>query len=281
MAKPTVESGHAWDTGVPRVAALAALLILAPSAGAVLPGVNGKIVFVSGRDGTDATSRLYFKDAIGSQGGGAILARSPRSPASRSATRRSRRTARRSPSRPAARAARRRSATSTPSTSRSRARRRTGVNTNLTNSADLRNNQKPAWSPDSQFIYYSFGDPNSTLADAADILRKPANGTGPTPATPIVAITGSGEWQPSISPDGTRMCFTFQAGGTATAEVWTANLTGTLPAMPGPDDMIATTPAVAEYNCSWSPDGTKIAYVEGAFGTGELVQQSFPKEGSA
>jgi len=157
----------------------------------------------------------------------------------------------------------------------------TGVDTNLTDTADLRNNQKPAWSPDSQFIYYSFGDPNSTLADAADILRKPANGTGATPATPIVAITGSGEWQPSISPDGTRMCFTFQAGGTATAEVWTANLTGSLPAMPGPDDMIATTPAVAEYNCTWSPDGTKIAYVEGAFGAGELVQQSFPKDVSS
>jgi len=54
------------------VAALA-LLILPPSAGAVLSGVNGKIVFVSGRDGTDATSRLYFKDVIGGQGGGAIL----------------------------------------------------------------------------------------------------------------------------------------------------------------------------------------------------------------
>ncbi len=43
------------------------------------------------------------------------------------------------------------------------------------------------------------------------------------------------------------------------------------PAAPAPGVVVSLDPAVGEYNCTWSPDSTLVAYVHGIFGAGKLV----------
>ena len=121
---------------------------------------------------------------------------------------------------------------------------------------------KPAWSPDSQTIYYAFlrALPNPDL----DIVSEPAGGGT---VQQILSASGFDEFQPSISPDGSKMCFTLQStpGNPSTADLYVTSLpTG------GAFTTISAEPGIAEYNCTWSPDGQMIAFVIGAFGTGGL-----------
>ena len=123
---------------------------------------------------------------------------------------------------------------------------------------------KPAWTPDSQTIYFHRNDPNT--AANSDIYRKPAAGGAETLAIPDSGIS---EAQPAISPEGDRICFTLTSGGfNATADVLVAPLAN-------PANAIVVSkfanPAVGDYNCTWSPDGQMVAYVNGTFSTGRLV----------
>jgi len=101
-----------------------------------------------------------------------------------------------------------------------------GSGTNLTLANDPKPDIKPAWTPDSQTIYYSVGDifttpPNGNNNDAR-IVREPADGSG-TPSE-VLHISGAHVFQPSISPDGTQMCFTSAtaAGFTTSAVILVA-----------------------------------------------------------
>jgi dipeptidyl aminopeptidase/acylaminoacyl peptidase len=122
---------------------------------------------------------------------------------------------------------------------------------------------KPAWTPDSQSIYFTAGNPTGSNMD---IYRQPIGG-GPVP---ILTDPTANEFQPSISPDGTRMCFTRGTGAgfntTARVRVALANGGGQMD-LPG-------NAATGDYNCTWSPDGTKIAYVQGTFSNGDLVMEN-------
>ncbi len=121
---------------------------------------------------------------------------------------------------------------------------------------------KPAWTPDSQTVYFHRGDPNT--ASNSDIYRKPAAGGTETLAIPDSSIS---EAQPSISPDGNRICFTLTSGGfNNTADVVVAPL-----ANPASQVIVSKSIAQGDYNCTWSPDGQMIAYVNGIFGAGRLV----------
>ena len=125
---------------------------------------------------------------------------------------------------------------------------------------------KPAWTPDSQTLYYaktSAGPPVNH-----DIVKQPAAGG---PETPVANQQIGDEYQPSISPDGKRICFTWQskAGDPATAEIYTA----TLPDLTDGVNLSAD-PSRGDINCTWSPDGKRIAYVNGVFSQGKLVMKN-------
>jgi Tol biopolymer transport system component len=121
---------------------------------------------------------------------------------------------------------------------------------------------KPAWTPDSSTLFYEKGNPNAVTN--ADIMKRPLGGS----ETLAVTDSGVSEFQPSISPDGTQVCFTLSTNGfNDTADVLVAPITNP------PSGGLARSKDVlkGDYNCTWSPDGTLIAYVNGTFSTGRLV----------
>ncbi len=64
------------------------------------------------------------------------------------------------------------------------------------------------------------------------------------------------------------MCFTRGDLGSGAARVIKSLANG------GGQTELPGTSGVASYNCTWSPDGTKIAYVQGTFATGDLVMEN-------
>lgn len=139
-----------------------------------------------------------------------------------------------------------------------------GTTLNLTNNATIEG--KPAWSPDSAEIYYHQGNP--ALEDSLNIVKEPAGGGTVTNIAPSGA---ENEFQPSLSPDGKRLCFTRGkgaafGGGAATNRVIVSLANGG-------GQQVLSDEANAAYNCTWSPDGTQVAYVLGTFGTGSLVME--------
>ncbi|TMM09166.1 MAG: hypothetical protein E6G00_11135 [Actinobacteria bacterium] len=126
---------------------------------------------------------------------------------------------------------------------------------------------KAAWSPDSQTVYYSVGDitqpPNGTNNDIRLYQQLADNSSA---GTELLHITGAHVFQPSISPDGTKLCYTSStaAGNSTTAAVLAAPLSS-----PGSFTVIADS-LKGDYNCTWSPDGTKIAYTEDFGSNGEI-----------
>jgi Ca2+-binding RTX toxin-like protein len=143
------------------------------------------------------------------------------------------------------------------------------VNLNLTNSPGVIDG-KPTWSPNSQTLYYAVGNvnlpPNGNNNDVK-IFQEPANNSGAP--TQVVHITGAHAFQPSISPDGGRICYTISGtpGLNAGAAIFVAPLTA-------PNNAIVLAASgTGDYNCTWSPDGFFVAYVTGTFSTGKLVME--------
>lgn len=118
---------------------------------------------------------------------------------------------------------------------------------------------KPAWTPNSQTIYYAKGNPSGN----ANIMKRPANGGAETVGVPDSGIT---EFQPSVSPDGSKLCFTLSNGGfNATASILVAQVAN--PA----NQIVVSSSGLGDYNCTWSPDGQFVAYVTGTFTNGALT----------
>jgi Tol biopolymer transport system component len=126
---------------------------------------------------------------------------------------------------------------------------------------------KAAWSPDSQTLYYSVGDimvmPNGTNNDVR-LYQQPADNS--SAGTELLHISGAHVFQPSISPDGTKLCYTSSTGtgNSPSAAVFVAPLSA-----PGSFNVIAAS-GKGDYNCTWSPEGTQIAYTEDFAGNGDV-----------
>jgi hypothetical protein len=123
----------------------------------------------------------------------------------------------------------------------------------------------PVWGPNGNRIYYARKAVG--MAGEYDIVHEPADNSGsPT----ILPDAGSGidEWQPEISPDGTKVCFTFGPLFSANADVYVANIDGA--GTPFEFNANDTAMPVADYNCGWSPDGETIGFTRGLTSAGNL-----------
>ncbi len=136
-----------------------------------------------------------------------------------------------------------------------------------TNTFDL----KAAWSPDSQTIFFARSPkPTGDALEQFDIVKKGATDSVATPPTPVLTDATKSEYQPSISPDGTKLCYTRQTPQMqGTADIYVADLPGGGNQRDISDDL-----AKGDINCTWSPDGTKIAFSNGIFGTARLMVEN-------
>ena len=114
---------------------------------------------------------------------------------------------------------------------------------------------RPQWSPDGATIYYGRGVDTNDY----DIYRSPADGSNPL-GTAVVTGTGN-DYQPSLSPDGSTLCYTRDSGADKNVVVDPVGA-GTV--------ITDLAPGGIDYECAWSPDGQRIAFTRGAFGAGEL-----------
>lgn len=129
---------------------------------------------------------------------------------------------------------------------------------------------KPVWSPDGKTIYYS----RRAVGGADDDIRKEASDN--SQAVPSFVInSATAEYQAALSPDGTRMCYTRGAFGSAVADVYVVSLSDTS----SPVDISDTD--LGAYNCAWSPDGRTIAYARGTFANGALMSEPADDSGTA
>ena len=114
---------------------------------------------------------------------------------------------------------------------------------------------RPQWTPDGDTIYFA----RIVNANDYDIYRNASDGSQLPVGEPVV--TGNtNDYQPSLSPDGTRLCFTRDSGD---KNVVVQNVAG--------GGVIADlAPGGLDYECFWSPDGERIGFTRGAFGNGEL-----------
>ena len=82
------------------------------------------------------------------------------------------------------------------------------------------------------------------------------------------------EWQPALSPDGTKVCYSRGGMLDTTVDVYTANTNG----LNSNITMFKTSSTKGEFNCVWSPDGKRIGYTFGVFSGGDLL--TAPSDGS-
>jgi len=114
--------------------------------------------------------------------------------------------------------------------------------TRLTYNSDI--DYSPAWSPDgSKIAFMSWPDPDGS----ADVFVMNADGTGVTNLTNNPAGDGGPDW----SPDGTKIAFNSDRDGKVEVYVMNADGSGVTKVTNSPSQ---------DSGPAWSPDGSKIAF---------------------
>ena len=73
----------------------------------------------------------------------------------------------------------------------------------------------------------------------------------------VAGAGGVDDWQPAVSPDGARLCYTKGPQNDG-ADLFTVNVANPTSAVAFTAEM-----GVGELNCAWSPDGTRVLYTQG------------------
>jgi Tol biopolymer transport system component len=134
---------------------------------------------------------------------------------------------------------------------------KTGATINLTSTPSITEG-KPVWSADGKTIFYSRDN---------DIVSEPSDNSSNSPS--LVTNSAVEEYQPALSPDQTAMCFTRGPFGSPNADVFTIT-----PVALGGTQTDLSDSTVGAYNCAWSPESDKIAFVEGVFTNGALKMKN-------
>lgn len=131
--------------------------------------------------------------------------------------------------------------------------------------------ERPVWSPDGNTLYYNRGVPPFNTGTKRDLYKKSPVTLGGA-ETPVLA-TEEDEWQPSLSPDGKTLCFT-RGPQSSEADTYLVSVNGGLVTP-------FATSSSGNINCVWSPDGQRIIYTLGVFGSGDLAEKSISGESAA
>jgi dipeptidyl aminopeptidase/acylaminoacyl peptidase len=121
---------------------------------------------------------------------------------------------------------------------------------------------EPTWSPDGQKIAFVASSSDVDGQTDPEIWTMNANGTGRTQLTNNTFP----DTQPAWSPDGAKIAFVSARTGDTNRNVYVMNADGT-----GQTSITPNSPPGCSSNCyqghdddpTWSPDGSKIAYVHG------------------
>jgi Tol biopolymer transport system component len=141
-----------------------------------------------------------------------------------------------------------------------------GGQTNITNTVGAIEG-KPAWDPTGSTIYHEKGNAQNAATNT-DIVKRSISYPGgvPTAPTETLAVADDAnhpEIQPSISPNGDKICYGTGYPGAPTTDIKVAALTGS----PATGSKVSVSPT--SYYCTWSPDNTLVAYTGGP-GTGSV-----------
>jgi hypothetical protein len=123
--------------------------------------------------------------------------------------------------------------------------------------------ERPVWSPDGNSLYFN----HLVAAGNNDIIRLSPVALAGTQTAMVTDATN--DWQVQVSPDGSKLCYLKDGPNKDNnADLWTASA---LNANTDKAEFANDPGGLGSLNCVWSPDGTKIAYTEGAFSQGQLV----------
>jgi Tol biopolymer transport system component len=121
--------------------------------------------------------------------------------------------------------------------------------------------ERPVWSPDGNTLYYNRGVPPFNAGTKRDLYEK--SPVTPGGAETAVLEAATDDWQPAVSPDGSRLCY-LRGPQTNEATLRTINVDG------NGDTLFRDEATLGDLNCVWSPDGSRILFTEGAFEAGQL-----------
>lgn len=113
----------------------------------------------------------------------------------------------------------------------------------------------PEWSPDGTRIAFA-----AYIGSSQDIYTMNSDGSG-TPSNLTISTVNYFNFGPSWSPNGARIAFAREGG--APPDVWVMNADGS-------DQTRLTSNTAANHRPSWSPDGTKIAFTSTRDGNYEV-----------